>query len=255
MKTKSLSGLFMLCMALILVSCQFKSFEVMKDGVLIRLKSKDNSGASEMKVQVITDRVIHITAIPGKSFSKGKSLMAVENKLTLPKFTCKQEGNELFLRTSCLNVKIDLNTGAVCYTDTTSKVILAEKQVGVKSFSPVTLENEKCVSVRQVFESPDDEAIYGLGENQTSILNLKGKDADLFQYNTVAVVPFIVSDRNYGILWYNNSRTKFGDTREFEELSSMKIYDKSGNTGGLTATYKLKSDTTKAVITRVEKEY
>jgi alpha-D-xyloside xylohydrolase len=76
--------------------------------------------------------------------------------------------------------------------------------------------------------NPLGEALYGLGANQTSFMNMKGKDADLFQYNTMAVVPFIVSNRNYGILWDNNSRTKFGDVREWAELSALKLYNREG---------------------------
>ena len=101
----------------------------------------------------------------------------------------------------------------------------------------MTVSGESCLAVRQQFESPTDEALYGLGANQTSFMNLKGKDADLFQYNTMAVVPFIVSNRNYGILWDNNSRTKFGDVRDWTELSAMKLYDSEGAEGGLTAIY------------------
>ena len=93
-----------------------------------------------------------------------------------------------------------------------------------------------------------------LGANQTSFMNLKGKDADLFQYNTMAVVPFIISNRNYGILWDNNSRTKFGDIREWSELSAMKIYDSKGVEGGLTAIYADRKTGKKVFVTRSEEE-
>src|SRR5665647_858084 len=85
-------------------------------------------------------------------------------------------------------------------------------------------------------------------------MNLKGKDADLFQYNTQAVVPFLVSTKNYGILWDNNSRTKFGDIREFEEMSGFKLYDKTGKEGALTAVYADKKNPAKIFTTRPEKE-
>jgi alpha-D-xyloside xylohydrolase len=85
-------------------------------------------------------------------------------------------------------------------------------------------------------------------------MNLKGKDADLFQYNTLAVVPFIISNRNYGILWDNNSRTKFGDIREWSELSAMKLYDKNGNEGGLAAVYADRKTGKKVHVIRSEEE-
>ena len=117
------------------------------------------------------------------------------------------------------------SSGEVIFTDTSGKVILSEKSGGGKAYKTVTIDKKDYLAVQQQFESPADEALYGLGSNQTYYMNLKGKDADLFQYNTQAVVPFLVSTKNYGILWDNNSRTKFGDKREFEELSALKLYD------------------------------
>jgi alpha-D-xyloside xylohydrolase len=119
---------------------------------------------------------------------------------------------------------------------------------------PVMAMGEKGYTIRQQFESYPDEAIYGLGANQTSFMNLKGKDADLFQYNTLAVVPFIISNRNYGILWDNNSRTKYGDIRDWNELSSLKLYDSQGAENGLTATYADRKTGKQVFTTRNERE-
>ncbi|KAK0334445.1 hypothetical protein LTR91_016932 [Friedmanniomyces endolithicus] len=52
------------------------------------------------------------------------------------------------------------------------------------------------------FESQDpDEKIYGMGQYQTGLLNLKGQDLELAQRNSQASVPFMVSSRGYGLLW------------------------------------------------------
>ncbi|MBK7215344.1 MAG: DUF5110 domain-containing protein [Bacteroidales bacterium] len=254
MKKITLPGFIILVFAVLISACQFKPYELTDNGVLVRIRHKNGSEETRLKIDVVTDKIIHVKAINGKSFSSRESLMAVKDTLTPPKFSCTKEGEEVLLKTSALLVKVSLTTGEVRYFNESGKEILAEKKGGGKSFEEVTFDNDKGYSVRQEFESPADEAIYGLGENQTNFLNLKGKDADLFQYNTVAVVPFIVSSRNYGILWDNNGRTKFGDVREFEEISSLKLYNKSGNPGSLTATYKLKADTSKTIISRDEKE-
>ena len=77
---------------------------------------------------------------------------------------------------------------------------------------------EKTAHIRQVFESPANEAFYGLGQHQNGLLNLRGHRIDLKQYNLVAAVPFFVSTRRYGMLWDNTSRTILGDPREFQPL-------------------------------------
>ena len=169
-------------------------------------------------------------------------------------FTIEKGDGSITLSTSTVSAEISLTTGEVVFTDNNGTVFLAEQTGGGKSFSPVTVGGETFLAVRQQFESPEDEALYGLGANQTSFMNLKGKDADLFQYNTMAVIPFIVSNHNYGILWDNNSRTKFGDVRDWTELSALKLYNREGVEGGLTAVYADRKNTKKIFITRNETE-
>jgi len=50
-------------------------------------------------------------------------------------------------------------------------------------------------------------------------------------------IPFLVSTKNYGILWNNYSYTKVGDTRSYQPLSSLILFDKHNDQGWLTATY------------------
>jgi len=68
----------------------------------------------------------------------------------------------------------------------------------------------------------------------------------------VEVVPFLVSNKNYGILWDNNSHTKFGDTREFESLSTLILRSKDGSEAGLTAEYFKDTALTTLVTSRTE---
>jgi len=108
---------------------------------------------------------------------------------------------------------------------------------GGKSFIPIEVEGTKGYTLRQVFESLDDEAFYGLGQHQSDEFNYKGKNESLFQYNTKVSIPFIVSSRNYGILWDNYSLSKWGDPRDYEQLNQFKLFGKNGEESVLTATY------------------
>lgn len=53
------------------------------------------------------------------------------------------------------------------------------------------------------FESQDQERFYGMGQYQHPYLNLKGCVLELSQRNSQASVPFVVSNRGYGLLWNN----------------------------------------------------
>lgn len=53
------------------------------------------------------------------------------------------------------------------------------------------------------FLAPRDEHLYGMGEYQQSILDLKGSTLELAHRNSQASVPFVVSSAGYGFLWHN----------------------------------------------------
>ncbi|OPJ57554.1 TIM-barrel domain-containing protein [Clostridium oryzae] len=53
------------------------------------------------------------------------------------------------------------------------------------------------------FEAYDDERIYGLGQYQEKVLNKKGATLELAHRNGQASVPFMLSNRGYGLLWNN----------------------------------------------------
>ncbi|MBT7702316.1 MAG: glycoside hydrolase family 31 protein, partial [Verrucomicrobia bacterium] len=63
------------------------------------------------------------------------------------------------------------------------------------------------------FAARDGERFYGMGENATGRLDLKGCVIDLYQRHVKAVVPFVVSSEGYGFLWNNPSlgRAEFGN--------------------------------------------
>lgn len=55
------------------------------------------------------------------------------------------------------------------------------------------------------FEAPGDEHLYGMGEYQQNIMDLKGCTFELAHRNSQASVPFVVSSAGYGFLWHNPS--------------------------------------------------
>eukprot|EP00929_Paragymnodinium_shiwhaense_P061107 TRINITY_DN30518_c0_g1_i2.p1 TRINITY_DN30518_c0_g1~~TRINITY_DN30518_c0_g1_i2.p1 ORF type:complete len:708 (+),score=148.97 TRINITY_DN30518_c0_g1_i2:61-2184(+) len=62
------------------------------------------------------------------------------------------------------------------------------------------------VRARVSFELAEDERVYGLGQHQHGLLNQRGLVIDLDDYNTEVPVPFLLSSRNYGLLWNVPSR-------------------------------------------------
>jgi alpha-D-xyloside xylohydrolase len=221
-----------------LFSCtQKSSYDKLEDGVLIHLRSGGTQSAKLLKLQVISDNIIHVIASPTDSFSTVKSLIVLPGTNGSTAWKLKEEDDKVLLQTSSLRATVSLVTGEIAYSDTSGHVLLQEQEGGGKSFSEQTIYDKKSYQIRQVFNSSDDEAFYGLGGHQNGQVNYKGQDVELAQHNIVDVVPFLYSSKNYGILWDNYSIGKFGDPRDYEPLNSLALFSKEGKPGGLSAVY------------------
>ena len=117
-------------------------------------------------LQVINEKIIRVSATPEKNFSTEKSLMIVPQDKKAD-FIVEEKDNLIALHTDSLQVTVDKTTGEVVFMNKNGEIILQENAGGGKSFSPIEVEGTKGYTVRQVFESPDDEAFYGLGQHQS----------------------------------------------------------------------------------------
>ncbi|MDT0343919.1 glycoside hydrolase family 31 protein [Streptomyces litchfieldiae] len=65
------------------------------------------------------------------------------------------------------------------------------------------------------FEARPDEKLYGMGQYQQDMLNLKGCTLELAHRNSQVSVPFVLSSAGYGFLWHNPAigRATFGTNR------------------------------------------
>ncbi|MBQ2501756.1 MAG: DUF5110 domain-containing protein [Bacteroidales bacterium] len=190
---------------------------------------------STVKVEVVTDKIVRVTAVPaGAKFSAKESLMVVPQKHKA-RFSLEKLEDCARIGTQSLIVTVSLSDGRVAYFEPDGSPISSELQ---REFSPYEADGVSAWTVHQTFSSPEDEAFYGLGQHQAGEWNYKGKNEELYQYNTKISVPFVVSSKNYGILWDSYSFLRWGDPREYEHLNQVfTLYDKDGVEGALTGTY------------------
>ena len=181
---------------LLLAACAQPQYQLTDNGIILNFKQEKTAKANKLRLQVLGDELIHVSATPDKDFPKDSSLIIVPGLQTVP-FQVDEAGDSIMLSTSRLKVMVSKLDGGIKFKDKNDRVILAEKPGGGKTFSPIEAEGTKGYSVRQLFESPEDEAFYGLGQHQSDEFNYKGKSEELFQYNTKVSVPFVVSNKNY----------------------------------------------------------
>lgn len=228
------------------------SFTRIEDGVVVQVQKGAKCGPKQVRLKVVSDKIIRVSAISDGPFDASPSLIAQQHA-TGSRFFVSEDSKSVKIKTAQLTVMVSKESGSVTFADTDGKVILKGEKNGT-TFSPMNVDGVKGYTIRQLFESPDNEAFYGLGQHQSDEFNYKGKNEVLFQYNTKVSVPFIQSNRGYGILWDSYSLTKFGDPRDYSNLNMFKLYTKEGRAGSLTAEYYTADDMSKPALVRNESE-
>jgi alpha-D-xyloside xylohydrolase len=202
------------------------------DGVLV---TPAEGPARAVRLQVMGDRIIHVVAAPDAEATPPKSLMVVA-KPAQGGFKVAARAGAVVLDAGKISAEVSLASGQVRFRDAAGRPILAER--GRAGFEPVTMQGSRYVTVRQQFNPGTDEGFFGLGQHQNRQMNYNGEDVELAQHNMDVAIPFVVSTRNYGVLWDNTSITRFGDPRPYGLASrDLKLTDADGRAGGLTARY------------------
>ncbi len=217
----------------------------------VQLKQHQTNGPSQIRLQVVNDKIVRVQATAEQSFKDKQSLIIVP-QTSKANYKVEEQGDNLVVTTAAMRAVLNEATGHIAFYDLKGNVLLNEVAQGGKNFKPFTVpdyemgvdiakvkeEQKHGWSWNAVFDSPDNEAFYGLGQHQSEELNMKGKNEDLFQYNTKVSVPFVVSNKNYGILWDSYSFCRWGKPDDYLQLNrAFKLYDKDGKEGHLTGTY------------------
>ena len=243
--------------ALILCTMGVQSADFVQNGnyLTVQLKQHQNYGPSQIRLQVVGDRIIRVQATAEQSFRSKQSLIIVPQN-SKAQYKVEEQGDDLIITTAAMRAVLNEATGQITFYDLKGQVLLNEVAQGGKTFKPFTVPDREIGvdiakvpeaqkhgwSWRALFDSPDNEAFYGLGQHQSEELNMKGKNEDLFQYNTKVSVPFVISNKNYGILWDSYSYCRWGNPDDYLQLNrAFKLYDKDGKEGQLTGTYVAKN--------------
>ena len=118
-------------------------------------------------------------------------------------------GTRASLTSGRLRAEVDFDTAAaypeplITYRDADGAELLAESREhfwmpGARVF---TGNRAGAYEIRQQFAAYPGERLYGLGQRTHGRLNLKGLALDLVQRNGEVNIPFVLSDRGYGLLW------------------------------------------------------
>ena len=227
--------------------------DVQTSGNSVTIKP-DGGQAKVVRLEVMNDKIIRVRATSEETLpQKPASLMIVQQ--TAPakgSYTIEQQDGKVVVKTAKVKAVVDTRSGEVVFFDNNGKQLLREakdgkqfkpftvpeREYGLKGGPAITEEMKHGLTWQMKFDSPDDEAFYGLGQHQSEEFNMKGKNEDLFQYNTKVSIPFVLSNKNYGLLWDSYSYCRFGNPNDYLQLNrAFRLFDKQGREGHLTGTY------------------
>ena len=161
-----------------------------------------------LEIIVVNKHVLRVVRFKGEHEPQENSFTVLKGQ---PDFTdWHHEENESGIKvfTSAVIAEYSFSDDRIVFYDRISGgVILEEKKEGASLLPDGAVE--------QIFESPDDEVLSGLGQQQDGAIDYKGRFAHLAQFNTVIAVPVMISSKGYGVFWDNPSLTEInGDKAE-----------------------------------------
>ena len=150
------------------------------------------------------------------------------------------EGKKAEIVNGKLTCKV-MDNGVLQFVDASGKILLEEYdrtrdmyegsgkfasalEIVPRTFKPVPGADSFQLIYR--LEAYDGEKIYGMGQYQQPYLDVKGCVIELSQRNSQASVPFMISNRGYGMLWNNPAigKVTFGrNVTEWEARSTKQL--------------------------------
>jgi len=191
--------------------------------------------------QPIRANIIRIVYTLEDDFPKTHGPGFVNNQADC-QWTCSEEDGSIFLKTSNLTLAVNKETGSFTYFDATGKLLTKEPDARGKTLIPfdshkVLLDENSTVErietpdgvkeivqdakkvfdqvlyhARLEFEWEPGEALYGLGQQEDGVLNLRGTRQYVYQANMKIAIPVILSTNRYGIVMDTGAPLILNDT-------------------------------------------
>jgi alpha-D-xyloside xylohydrolase len=182
-----------------------------------------------LKVKICMDDMVEVKYTSLPAFPDKTSLVITNDWKNIPWFTVTETAAEITITTAKLKAIVNRQDNSVRYTDLNGNTILGEDGLHGKSMTPTTIAGIPVYNCTTQFNSPADEALYGLGchpEDSLSI-NYKGRNQDLAIKYMTGAIPVLLSTKGYGLMWDNYSASEFYGAEEGN--TKFRYVSESGN--------------------------
>jgi len=165
----------------------------------------------ELKINVYKPDVIEVKYTFLGSVPKKQSLVVIKKWEETTPYVVSENPKEIIITTSRMKVKVNKSTNSIKYTDLNDVVILAEDDSEGKKMISAKIAGIDTYNCETLFNSPADEALFGLGchPEDTLSINYKGRNQSMAIKYMTGAIPVMLSNKGYGLLWDNYSASNF----------------------------------------------
>ena len=107
----------------LLMSCSGKLYEQTENGVIVKVQQKFPQQAQFVRLQVMGDKIIRVSATPDKRFADPQSLVVLPSQQKTS-YSVSRQGDTITLSTEAIKALVKAATGEVWFTDKNGTVIL-----------------------------------------------------------------------------------------------------------------------------------
>ena len=216
-------------------SCSITQVEKRDRAVLL------HSARGTTRLEPITDSIVRVCYIEHGEFSEDRGI-GIQFEGAHPQWRCEETPEEVVLYLSQCVVRVSKASASLSYWDANQSLLLSERDheskqlerfMTYKTVIDADTRVEEVVtpdgikrSIKEAKKIPDrelyhtrlflqfkpDEKLYGLGQAEEGVLNLRGTTQYLHQANLKIAIPFLLSSKGYGLLFATGSPAIFNDT-------------------------------------------
>jgi len=163
-----------------------------------------------MNIRICKADIIEVKYTVFDHLPQKNSLVVVDKWMQKTPFTVAEHNGHVVITTSKLTIDIDKQTNAITYKNKKGEIITSESPEN-KTMAAATVAGINTYTCSTGFNSPADEALFGLGchPEDTLSINYKGRNQEMLIKYMTGAIPVMLSTKGYGILWDNYAASNF----------------------------------------------
>ena len=130
-------------------SCQNRIYRQDEKGVTVRVQDPAQGGPALVRLNVMGEKLIKVSATPQKRFADPESLVILPQEDV--EFSVSYADDIVTVSTGSVKANVLSTTGEIWFTDKDGNMILQEQKGGGKYFEPIEVEGTSGYMFRQIF--------------------------------------------------------------------------------------------------------